>query len=139
MMRRLITSSITKIVFLLLLTISLWTIRATAQDNSLIWIIEPADGTLITGPFVLRGETVVPPEKALTLKIVAVDGGVVLATAPVPVTGTPGQQGTFTLNLSFTVEADTPVVMQVSYSKDGKLIAAAQVHATLRPPPQVII
>src|SRR5258706_4857438 len=122
-----------------MLTLRLWKLRTTEQDISLIRITEPADGTLITGPFVLRGETVVPPEKALTLKIVAVDGGAVLATAPVPVTGTPGQQGTFTLNLSFTVEADTPVVMEVSYSKDGKLIAAAQVHVTLRPPPKVII
>jgi hypothetical protein len=136
-MRR-FTSS-TKIACLLLLTISLWTTRVSAQNNFTIKINEPAEGALITGPFVLRGETTVPVEKSLTLKISAVDGGAVLATAPVPVTGTPGQQGTFTLNLSFTVEADTPVVMEVSYSVNGAPVAAAQVHVTLRPPPKVII
>src|SRR4051812_17192547 len=101
-MRRLTPS--TKILFLFALTISLWTTRASAQTSFTIKINEPADGAVITGPFVLRGESTVPVEKALTLKISAVDGGTVLATAPVPVTGTPGQQGTFTLNLSFTVE-----------------------------------
>jgi hypothetical protein len=126
-MRRLITLAVLAI-------ISLWTVTARAQDTITIKIIEPTDGALITGPFVLRGDATVPADKALTLRVLAAEVDAELAMSPIPVTGEVGAQGTFSINLDFKVEADTPIILELSSGIDK-----ARVRVTLRPEPKVII
>src|SRR5262249_20083181 len=72
-------------------------------------------------------------EKQLTLQITALQSGTVLANTFLPVTGDPGSLGKFSISANFNVGGDTPILIVVSYSFNGSVVAAAQVHATLRP------
>ena len=102
-----------------------------AQNAFTIHITEPADGSIITGPFRLRGDSTIPAEKQVTLRITATDSGKVLANQGLPLTGDVGTQGNFNFVINFNVSGDTPVLIEVLYTAQGSTVSA-QVHVTLR-------
>jgi hypothetical protein len=104
-----------------------------AQNPFTIHILEPADGAVISGPFKLRGDSTIPAEQQVTLRITDTNSGKVLANQPLALTGTVGTQGNFDLVINFKTNGDTPVLLEVLYtSKDGSITANAQVHVTLK-------
>src|SRR5712692_3106792 len=118
------------IILALLLTLATPRI-SQAQGNINITIVEPAAGTMISGALTVRGTATVPPEKQLTLRITATDSGAVLAMTSIPVNGTVGQPGPFSISANFAVNADTPILIEVLYVKDNNAVAKAQVNVTL--------
>lgn len=104
-----------------------------AQNPFSIHIAEPAEGAVISGPFKLRGDSTIPPEQQVTLRITDTNSGKVLTNQPLPLAGNVGTQGNFDLVINFNANGDTPVLIEVLYtSSDGSISANAQAHVTLR-------
>src|SRR5258708_10235954 len=102
-----------------------------AQGVISITIVEPTAGAVISGALTVRGTATVPPEKQLTLRITATDSGAVLAMTSIPVGGTVGQPGSFSISANFAINADTPILIEVLYIKDNNIVAKQQVNVML--------
>src|SRR5690349_2417571 len=122
--------NLTLFIFALLLVLAIPGI-GQAQGNINIIITEPTAGAVISGALTVRGTATVPPEKQLTLRITATDSGAVLAQTMIPVNGTVGQPGQFSVSANFAVNADTPILIEVLYIKGNNAVARATVNVTL--------
>src|SRR5579859_3487935 len=85
------------LILALLLTLAMPRI-SRAQGNNNITIVEPTAGAVISGALTVRGTATVPPEKQLTLRITATASGAVLAMTSIPLNGTVGQPGSFSIS-----------------------------------------
>jgi hypothetical protein len=122
------------LILLALVGLSLTPTISRAQSAFTITITEPAEGARISGPFTLRGTTVVPAERQLALRITATSTGERIIEQALPVAGQVGQQGTFSILINYTVSAATPALIQVLYfsPKDGSILARGEVRVVLR-------
>ncbi len=106
-----------------------------AQGNITIQIASPTEGAQITGPFVLQGTTTVPPEKQLSLRVIATSTNEILVTQAIPTVGEVGQLGTFSFPINYVVTAATPALIQVYYApaQSTTIQAKTEVRVVLRP------
>ncbi len=118
----------------LLAFIALSVSPASAQAGFTIQITAPAEGAQINGPFTLEGTTTVPPEKQLTVKVIATATNEQMIAQPIPVSGEVGQPGTFHVVISYKVNGATPALIQVLYTspQDGSVVAKSEVRVVLR-------
>jgi len=107
-----------------------------AQTDAGIKILEPAEGTQISGPFTVRGTATIPVEDQIWVRVTATSTNEKLIEQLVPAVGTtPGSTLVqFQVTLKYTISADTPAkieVMQLA-GATGKVVTQAQVNVTLR-------
>ncbi|MBN2554876.1 MAG: hypothetical protein JXA97_02965 [Anaerolineales bacterium] len=98
-----------------------------------IWIMQPASGSRVTAPLVLRGEASPTFEQTLIARLVNVEGAVILQ-QPVQIAAPLGERGIFEAAIPFAVEGIENALLQV-YSisaRDGGILHLASAGLMLQ-------
>jgi hypothetical protein len=110
---------------------------STSPDGSpleAIWIQEPASGSRLVGPFRLVGEAGPTDEQILEIRLVDLEGQILLETSTSIQAGI-GQRGRFELEINFPVPLETQVFLQVfsRSPRDGGIIHLTAAGLRLAP------